>query len=138
MARPRPAVHRTIVVVDVAGFGDRRTNPHQLAVREGLWRALARAFDDAGIRWAGCRHEDRGDGVLVLARAEVPKGRFVESLPGTLVAALEEHNGGRCAEERIRLRMAVHAGEVSYEFAPLDSNLPIKATAHNEAPGRPK
>ena len=116
MTHPRPAVHRTLVVVDVEGFGDRRrTNPHQLAVRDGLWQALARAFDDAGIRWAGCRREDRGDGVLILARAEVPKGRFTESLPGALVTALEEHNGARCAEERIRLRMAVHAGEVSYD-----------------------
>jgi len=116
MTHPRPAVHRTLVVVDVEGFGDRqRTNPHQLAVRDGLWQALARAFDDAGIRWAGCRREDRGDGMLILARAEVPKGRFTESLPGALAAALEEHNRGRCAQERIRLRMAVHAGEVSYD-----------------------
>ena len=116
MTHRRPAVHRTLVVVDVEGFGDqRRTNPHQLAVRDGLWQALARAFDDAGIRWAGCRREDRGDGVLVLARAGVPKVRFVELLPGALVAALEEHNRGRIAEERIRLRMVVHAGEVSYD-----------------------
>ncbi len=116
MTHPRPAVHRTLVVVDVEGFGDRRrTNQHQLAVRDGLWQALMRAFDDAGIRWAGCRREDRGDGVLILARAEVPKGRFTESLPGALAAALEEHNRGRCAQEQIRLRMAVHAGEVSYD-----------------------
>ena len=82
MTHPRPAVHRTLVVVDVERFGDqRRTNPHQLAVRDGLWEALARAFDDVGIRWAGCRREDRGDGVLILARAGVPKGRFAESLP---------------------------------------------------------
>ena len=78
MTHPRPAVHRTVVVVDVEGFGDqRRTDPHQLAVRDGLWHALAQAFDSAGIRWAGCRREDRGDGVLILARAGVPKGRFV-------------------------------------------------------------
>ena len=116
MTHPRPAVHRTVIVVDVERFGDRRrTNPHQLAVRDGLWEALARAFDDVGIRWAGCRREDRGDGVLILARADVPKGRFTESLPRALVAALEEHNKDRCAEERIRLRMAVHAGEVSYD-----------------------
>jgi tetratricopeptide (TPR) repeat protein len=38
-------VHRTILVVDVQGFGDRRrTNPHQLAVRDGLYQAL----DDLG------------------------------------------------------------------------------------------
>ena len=116
MTHLRPAVHRTVVVVDVEGFGDRRrTNPHQLAVRDGLWHALAQAFDSAGIRWAGCRREDRGDGVLILARAGVPKGRFAESLPAALAAALAEHNKACCAEERIRLRMAVHAGEVRYD-----------------------
>lgn len=116
MAHPRQAVHRTLVVVDVERFGDqRRTNFHQLAVRDGLWRALARAFDEAGIRWAGCRREDRGDGVLILARAAVPKARFTESLPDALAVALEEHNRECCAQERIRLRMALHAGEVSYD-----------------------
>jgi hypothetical protein len=39
------AVHRTIVVVDVEGFGDlRRTNPHKVAVRDGLYEALACRF----------------------------------------------------------------------------------------------
>jgi hypothetical protein len=116
MAYSRSAVHRTIVVVDVEGFGRRgRTNPHQVAIRGGLYRALKRAFRASGIRWARCYHEDRGDGVLILARAKVPKGRFVESLPRALAAALGEHNRGRCGEERIRLRMAVHAGEVRYD-----------------------
>jgi len=110
------AVHRTIVVVDVEGFGDRRrTNRHQLAVREGLYRAMREAFDGAGIPWADCGHEDRGDGVLVLVPAEVPKGLFVELLPSALVAALRRHNDTHLGQERIRLRMALHAGEVYYD-----------------------
>jgi hypothetical protein len=41
MDQSSPAVHRTIVVVDIEGFGDqRRTNPHQLAARDGLYRTL--------------------------------------------------------------------------------------------------
>ena len=116
MTDPRPAVHRTLVVVDVEGFGDpRRTSRNQVAVRDGLWRAAKRAFRQAGIRWAGCHREDRGDGVLILAPAHVPKGRFVDALPRALVTALEVHNRGCSAEERMRLRMAVHAGEVIYD-----------------------
>ena len=116
MGNRRLAVHRTIVVVDVEGFGDRRrTNPHQVAVRDGLYRALREAFGDAGIRWDGCGHEDRGDGVLILVPAEVPKGLLVESLPSALVAALHAHNGTHPGQERIRLRMALHAGEVNYD-----------------------
>jgi tetratricopeptide (TPR) repeat protein len=116
MRHPRQAVHRTIVVVDVEGFGDRRrTTPHQLAVREGLYCALRQAFDHTGIPWGACRHEDRGDGVLFLAPAETPKGPFVETLPYALVAALREHNNTHPAEEQIRLRMVLHAGEVVYD-----------------------
>ena len=110
------AVHRTIVVVDVEGFGDhRRTNRDQVAIRDGLYRALRDAFGRAGIAWDDCRHEDRGDGVFVLVPAEVPKGLLPEALPSALVTALRAHNGAHPGPERIRLRMALHAGEVHYD-----------------------
>jgi tetratricopeptide (TPR) repeat protein len=116
MAHPRPAVHQTILVVDVEGFGDRRrTNSHQLEVRSGLYRVLQSAFGKIGICWADCHREDRGDGVLVLAPASIFKSAFVESLPAVLVESLREHNNVHCAEEQIRLRMALHAGEVHYD-----------------------
>jgi hypothetical protein len=111
---PRPAVHRTIVVVDVEKFGD-RANRHQVAARAGLYRALEHSFQQARIRWAKCYREDRGDGVVVLAPAEIAKGLFVDSLPLALAAALREHNRTHRREERIRLRMAVHAGEINYD-----------------------
>jgi hypothetical protein len=112
----RLAVHRAIVVVDVEGFGDqRRTNPHQVAVRDGLYRAMQDAFGHAGIPWDNCDHEDRGDGVFVLVPAEVPKALLAESLPPALVTALRAHNDRHPEPERIRLRMALHAGEVHYD-----------------------
>jgi hypothetical protein len=110
------AVHRAIVVVDVEGFGDRRrTNAHQVAVRDGLYRVMREAFGRAGISWGDCGREDRGDGVLVLVPAEVPKGLLAESLPSALAAGLRAHNGGRPGPEQIRLRVALHAGEVRYD-----------------------
>jgi hypothetical protein len=116
MEDQRLAVHRTIVVVDVEGFGDqRRTNRDQVAIRDGLYRAMREAFGRAGIEWDDCGHEDRGDGVFVLVPAEVPKGLLVESLPSALVAALRTHNGAHPGPEQIRLRMALHAGEVHYD-----------------------
>jgi class 3 adenylate cyclase len=113
---PHLAVHRTIAVVDVEGFGDQyRTNVHQVAVRDGLYRVMRNAFVGAGISWDDCDRGDRGDGVLVLVPAEVPKGLLVESLPSVLVAGLREHNGAHPGPEQIRLRMALHAGEVCYD-----------------------
>ncbi|MFJ9784948.1 hypothetical protein ACIRSS_35630 [Amycolatopsis sp. NPDC101161] len=112
----RPAIHRTIFAVDVEGYGDqRRTTPDRLAMREGLYRALGRAFDDAGVPWAACRSDDCGDGVFVLAPPQIPKGLFVEFLPNALAVALHRHNLTHHAGARIRLRMALHAGEVAYD-----------------------
>lgn len=110
------AVHRTIVAVDVEGFGDRhRTNRNQLAVRDGLYRAMREAFRRAGIPWAECDHEDRGDGMFILVGPEVPKGLFVESLPSALVDELSRYNSAHPDVERIRLRIALHAGEVNFD-----------------------
>ena len=110
------AVHRSIVVVDVEGFGDRRrTNADQVTVRDGLYGVMREAFGRAGISWDDCGREDRGDGVFVLVPAEVPKGLLVEALPAALVAALRAHNEAHLGPERIRLRMALHAGEVRYD-----------------------
>jgi tetratricopeptide (TPR) repeat protein len=116
MQHQRPAVHRTILVVDVEGFGDkRRTNTDRLSVRDGMYRAVQHAFAEAGVSWADCYHESCGDGVFVLISAEVPKGVFVESIPRELAEALHEHNATHSAAEQIRLRMALHAGEVYYD-----------------------
>ena len=110
------AVHRTIVVVDVEGFGDRRrTNQNQLAVREGLYLVVREAFRDAGMSWIDQYYEDRGDGIFVLVGPEVPKSVFVERLPYALLNALRAHNDAHQDAEQIRLRMALHAGEVNYD-----------------------
>src|SRR5208337_1655264 len=112
----RFAVHRAIVVVDVEGFGDpRRTNRHQEEIREGRCRAAREAFDRTGIPWDSCDHEDRGDGIFILVPAEVPKSLLVESLPPALIAALKNHNGEHPGQQPVRLRMALHAGEVTYD-----------------------
>jgi hypothetical protein len=109
-------VHRTIVAVDVEGFGDRRrTNTNQVAVRDGLYQAIRAAFNQAGIPWIDHDHEDRGDGMFILVGSEVPKSLFVEALPLRLALALREHNDAHPPQEQIRLRMALHAGEVNYD-----------------------
>ena len=84
-------------------------------MRDGVYRALSGAFREARIPWKNCYRDDCGDGVLVLVPAEVPKSRFVVSLPEALVTALTEHNRTHQVEERIRLRLALHAGEVIHD-----------------------
>ncbi|MCE6996271.1 hypothetical protein LZG04_15915 [Saccharothrix sp. S26] len=112
----KPAVHRTVPAVDVAGFGDQgRSNRDRVAVRDGLYSALLSAFRACGIPWEACHHEDRGDGVLVPAPPDVVKGLFTEVLPDALLAEVRGHDAGRGAAGRMRLRVAVHAGEVQFD-----------------------
>lgn len=116
MTRTRPAAHRTILVVDVEGFGDRRrNNPQRVAVRDGLYFALEKALLKVGISLTECHHEGCGDGVFVLVPPDVPKGLFVEEFPHALADALRKHNEARPCEERIRLRMALNAGEINFD-----------------------
>jgi hypothetical protein len=111
-----PAEHRTILLVDVEAFSNAsRTNLNRLAVREGLYQTLQWALSASGIPWDRCHTEDRGDGILVLARPELPKAPFAETLPTKLAVALQRHNETHQEAEQIRLRMALHAGEIHYD-----------------------
>ncbi|RKT53246.1 substrate-binding domain-containing protein [Saccharothrix australiensis] len=115
MGTPRPAVHRTILAVDVSGFGARDLSQQQ-AIRHGLYEALVGAFAECGVEWTddwhGTYHEDRGDGLFVLVPAGVPNSRVVSTLPHALVGRLRRHNATSAPEARIRLRAAITAGEV--------------------------
>ncbi|WP_236725464.1 tetratricopeptide repeat protein [Amycolatopsis orientalis] len=104
------------MVADVEGFGDRRrTGPHQRAVRDGLYEAIEAAFTATGVVWRDCYHEDRGDALFVLVPGEVDKAAFVEAALPTLVTRLRVHNDTHPEAQRIRLRIALHAGEVGYD-----------------------
>ncbi|MBP2324931.1 Tfp pilus assembly protein PilF [Kibdelosporangium banguiense] len=102
--------------MDVERFNDAgRTNENRLVVRAGVYRALDAALRDAGIPEADCHREDCGDGVLVTASPDVPKALFVANLPRELAKALQTHNKTHAPQEWIRLRMALHAGELHYD-----------------------
>ncbi|WP_433230125.1 hypothetical protein [Actinomadura formosensis] len=109
-----PAVHRSILCVDVAGFGG-RLNPDQLITRDGLYRALREAFTESGIPPESCYCEDRGDGALILIGPDVPKERLAGPFPTALAALLERHNEEAPPGAHIRARAAMHAGEVHYD-----------------------
>jgi hypothetical protein len=104
------------VAVDIEEFGRyNRTNLNQVRIRRGMYGAMEDAFDKADISWSSCYHEDRGDGILILAQADVPKALFVDRLPDALVSALNRHNTTHPPAEQMRLRLALHAGEINYD-----------------------
>ncbi len=113
-----PAVPRTILVVDVEHFGvHSRTDSHRVRVRGDLYNLLQRVLRRAGVDWDSCYREDRGDGAFVLVPPEVPKALFSDNIPGPLAKALHRHNEACPEQERIRLRMALNAGEVIFDKA---------------------
>jgi hypothetical protein len=110
----QPPLHRTVVVVDVSAFGLRHLVPQE-EIRRGLYAALESAFGHCGLDWSAAHHEDRGDGVFVLVPPDVPKSRVVGGLPHALLGELRRYNATRNDDARIRLRMAITAGEVVHD-----------------------
>ncbi|WP_285744613.1 hypothetical protein [Lentzea sp. NBRC 105346] len=113
MTQPVPVLHRLIAVVDVEGFSDpARTELHQDAVRRGLYEALQLSLSEIGIDPNACTIEDRGDGALILLPVTASAVTVAEQLPARLVSALKRHNAVAAGPATIRLRVALHAGQV--------------------------
>lgn len=111
-----PAVHHTIVLTDIENFTDPdRTNLDQLATRQALYEIIEQAFATARIDWAACRTEDRGDGVFTLIPSDVPKALLATNMLSQLARVLAAYNVHRPARTGIRLRVAMHAGEVHHD-----------------------
>jgi class 3 adenylate cyclase len=108
---PKPAdpEYRSIVVIDMAGSG-RWDDRAQLRARAALDEMVRGAFRAAGIAWHTLVVEYRGDGMIILVPAAVSKVDIFDPVVTSLSAALGKHNS--ITAPQIRLRVAVHAGEV--------------------------
>ncbi|MET7403184.1 hypothetical protein ABZS66_57865 [Dactylosporangium sp. NPDC005572] len=120
VSRTAPAWHRSstplncsIFLTDIAGFGDRRrTDDDRLALRAALQRLLVRAFEDCGVPWSRCLHQDRGDGLLTVVPPTVSTVPLVDPLLPRLGDRLRRYNRRSAAGGGLRLRSALHVGPV--------------------------
>jgi hypothetical protein len=96
--------------VDIAAFGDRDPDI-QLYLRGALYRIVQDSCAAAGISWIACHHEDRGDGILVVAPG-TGETVLLDSLIAHLRTGIRTHNKAARPAANIRLRMAVNAGYV--------------------------
>jgi len=102
-----------LFAIDIAAFTDQRRDEHvQLYLRDSMYRMLDRAFTGAGVRWRACRHEDRGDGVLVVLPPALPVDKLADPLPERLRGLVRVHNRVSSRDARIQLRAAAHMGPV--------------------------
>jgi hypothetical protein len=108
-------VNQTIVVADIAGFGSEpRTTLNFKALQDGMYKSLKHGFAQAGISWDDCYCQKTGDGALILAPAEVAKGAFAGVFLTTLADALRAYNETHPVTEQIKLRLVLHAGEITH------------------------
>jgi hypothetical protein len=102
--------------VDICAFGDHRhDDPVQCLLRRQMYELLRRACEVAILPWRRCYREDRGDGALIVAPADLPVERLFEPFAHHLATALWRYNRNAGHSTRLRLRLAVHSGLVAHD-----------------------
>jgi class 3 adenylate cyclase len=106
-------VYRGILAVDIERFA-RPTwaDPTRARLRARLHQLLDKALAQASVQPSQARRTDTGDGVLLLIASEVPTTRLLHPLVRCIADQLHGDNRNAPGAERLRLRMAAHAGEV--------------------------
>jgi hypothetical protein len=116
-----------LFAVDIARFtGPDRDDDIRLYLHEELYAVLEKSFDSAGIPWAHCFHEDRGDGALVVVPPGIACKNIIDPLPERLRVLIRRHNHIARDAARIQLRAATHIGPVDHDgngFIGSDINL---------------
>lgn len=100
-----------MLAFDIQGFSrpDQRT---RVTLRTALRDLLSQSLSSAGINWTQLEMADFGDGALVLLDPQVSKTRPLYPLLSQLARSLARHNSTLPSTARLRLRLAVHSGEV--------------------------
>lgn len=107
---------RGLVALDIAGFTHPdRNGDIQFHLRRSLYDFLKGALEAVGIPWEACYHEDRGDGVLLVLPADVSLPAIAEPMAERLHSLVQRHNRVVREAAAMHLRVAIHAGPVSYD-----------------------
>jgi hypothetical protein len=121
----------TVLGTDVVGFGQRsRSDEDRMIIRTALMDMTRTAL---GELRDSCYYEDRGDGILVVAPAEIPTAVVLHCFLGGLPYALRRHNRmyGSCAQ--IQLRLAGDVGPVTSDNIGIQGEAIIRTARMLEA-----
>ncbi|WP_369205803.1 hypothetical protein [Streptomyces sp. PU-14G] len=103
--------HRALLAVDIA-HSAARGNVALHRIRDVLRQSLREALEESGIDWDACLRDDLGDGFRITAPAGVRKRRLIHPLLPELAVRLRAHNRMAGPLTSIRVRVALHAGDV--------------------------
>lgn len=123
--RPLPADglprHRAVVALDIERSTS-RPDPVKAELRTKLYEMFGAALLQAGIRRQyRDRFIDRGDGILALIRPvdQAPKAVLLKTAIPALSQLLTDYNAtlprASRPQRQLRIRVVMHAGEVSYD-----------------------
>src|SRR5882757_6177016 len=109
----KPTGHCNLLAVDIASFGARERTDHVKGyIRNALYDMIEKSLTECRISAEDYFTSDCGDGAIVI----IPKHVHVSALASTLIdwlrAALHRHNQVSSEIGRMRLRVALHSGEV--------------------------
>jgi hypothetical protein len=107
-------LHRAMLSVDIEASSGRGDAAQRL-IRAALWDALSEAVRQSGIDPAACVRSDYGDGFRLIFPPGTRKSRLIYPLISDLAARLKAHNAKAAALTAIRIRAALHAGDVSLD-----------------------
>jgi NB-ARC domain len=109
-------VYRGILGVDIERFSRAEwTDPIRARLRDRLHTLVDDALAHAEIDPALTVRSDTGDGLWLLADAQVPTTRLLHPLATRLASGLAADNRRMPAGEGMRLRVVVHAGELLHD-----------------------
>ncbi|MEY9861099.1 hypothetical protein ABH935_006739 [Catenulispora sp. GAS73] len=129
--------YRALLACDIASSAGRGENNLQ-EIRGVLEAACSAAFRTAGLDWAGCRRQDTGDGFQLVAPSGIRKQTLLHPVLPDLATRVRAHNRRAPAKVQIRLRVALHAGEIKLDPDGGFSGAPFEILARllNAAPVR--
>ena len=106
-----PSRYHAMLVTDIEDWGG-RPGAVQARLQEALGTILMQAIAAAGVDGGRVRRTSRGDGAIVAFPADVPKETITADLVKALNRGLRLHADECPVDETIRLRVALHAGDV--------------------------
>lgn len=120
--------YRALLACDIAGSAGRGEQRLQ-EIRRVLRSALLDALDSAKLNARDFAYIDTGDGCQLVAPAALPKTGLLFPLLPELGSRIREHNRHAGSETQLRVRAAVHAGEIRLDPEGTVSGAPFEALA---------
>jgi len=109
----RHSTYRTFLAADIESYGGlERSDSVRVQLRRRLTEWCSELFDEAGVVPGNWLLQDTGDGWLLSVDPNVSRSLLLDTVPGGLRDHLLAYNQNSPRAERLRVRLAMHAGDV--------------------------